>query len=915
MPSGTVTFLFTDIEGSTRLWKSHPDEMRRALARHDELVRAAIEANGGHVVKTTGDGFHAAFSDPGAAVGAAIDAQRSLVDEVWALPEPVQVRMGLHSGAVELRDGDYYGTAVNKAARLMSAAHGGQIVVSLVTEELVRDALPDGAALVELGEHQLRDVGREMVFQVHGDGLRQLFPPLQSLDRGVRDLPTALTSFVGRERDLATLLEALTGSRIVTLIGVGGVGKTRLALELAEQGDDRYGDGVWFCELGSVSDRGAVPEAVAACLGVRQLPGQSLVASLVAFLRRKHALLVLDNCEHLIEATGTLAEAISRGCPDVKILATSREALAIDGESLRPVGSLAVPDEDAAPDQLAHAPAAQLFADRARAVRPDFVLDDTTAPIVAEICRRLDGVPLAIELAAARVGSLSVNEIAQRLDHRFRLLTGGRRTAMERHQTLRGTVDWSYELLTPQQARMFNRLAVFAGGFTLDAAEAVAADDPVESLEVLDVLSGLLSRSMIGVTEANGTTRYHLLETMRQYARERLDEAGESAGVHERHAHHFLGLAEDVAIGVTGADEPRWVRIVDAELANLRAALDWYVATGNAEQALRLVLFLGRFGFERASYNVWRWIEHATNLPEARHHPLRPPAMALAAVPQLILTGNIAISERRLEEVDAAFAEAGMEPTSVARFAHAGLASVRGHSDEVKVHGAAAIELSWAAGDAHLAGLQSCMLSLLLATHGDIDAAVARAQDGSTLGRELANPSLSALAECALGYALSAVDPEVAVVHLERAITMSELVANEMARDVSSRALARAKASLGDLGGALEAYAASLEYSMDVGASMAVHLACESLAVTLTRVGHHDVAATIFGALEAPDGDYQGNPFVGGDLAMAQLRAAMPDRDYEQTVARGREMDLDALCAFACSAIERVLSELRDEPT
>jgi predicted ATPase/class 3 adenylate cyclase len=912
LPSGTVTFLFTDLEVSTRLWEQEPDAMRGALARHDAILRDAVAAHSGHVVKGTGDGVHAVFATADAAVAAAIDGQLAVHAEPWSVSEPLRVRMGIHTGVAELRDGDYFGPSVNRAARLMSAAHGGQIVVSLVTEELVRDALPDGAALEDLGEHRLRDVGRpEQVFQIRYAGSRGEFPPLRSLDQLPGKLPVSLTSFVGRDRELASVLDALGQARVVTLVGVGGVGKTRLALQAAADALHVYPDGVWFCELAPVSDRTAVPEAVAACLEVREQPGESFTSSLVAFLRHKRVLLVLDNCEHVIDSAGTLAEAITHGCPHVQVLATSREGLAIDGELLRPVGSLGVPDERASVDDLAAVPSVQLFADRAEAVRPDFALDVANAPVVADICRQLDGVPLAIELAAARVASLSVNEIAQRLDQRFRLLTGGRRTALERHQTLRGAVDWSYELLAPDEAHVFNRLAVFAGGFTLDAAEAVVSGDGIEELDVLDLLSGLLARSMIVADESDGATRYRLLETMRQYARERLDAAGEGDVVRGRHAGYFVALAEMVAIGVTGKDEERWVRTVDVELANLRAALDWCVASGDADLALRLAFALGRFGLERPSYNVWGWIELATGMPEAGHHPLRPQAMAFALIPQLVRTGDVGTITERIRQVDAAFEEAGLELSPVARFAHAGLASVTRRIDDVRIHGTAAIELARAAGDLHLAGLQGSMLALFLGSAGDVEGAVTQAERAAALGAELENPSLLAISACALGYALSRTDPDRAMPYLEHAISMSAIVANDMARDISERCLARVKAARGDLLGALEIYSTSLDYTMGLGASLAIALTCESLAVDLARAGYHDVAATIFGALESPDHAYRGNPLVGRDAVIDQLREAMPETEYEACVAHGMTMDDDALGAFTRSALDRIMAELR----
>ena len=526
LPTGTVTFLFTDLEGSTRLWEQHPEAMKPALARHDEILRDAIAAHNGHVVKMTGDGAHAAFGDATSAVLAAHDAQLALGRESWDVTGPLRVRMGIHTGHAEARDGDYFGSAVNRAARLMSVAHGGQVVVSLATEELLHDVASDGCELVDLGEHRLRDLTRaERLFQLHAPGLPSTFPSLRTLDAYAGNLPTQLTSFVGRQEELERVTATVRDVRLVTLTGVGGVGKTRLALQAAAEVLPEFPDGAWLCELAAANDPDAMIEVVAAALGVQPRAGTTLDGSIVEFLRTKQLLLVLDNCEHLLDAAATFAERVLRACDGVRVLATSREGLAVEGEQVRPLRS------------LQPAGAEQLFTERARAVVPDFSVGSAHADAVTEVCRRLDGIPLAIELAAARVRAMSPEEIASLLDERFRLLTGGRRTAVERHQTLRAMVDWSYSMLDPTERVVFDRLGVFSGSFDATAAAAVVAGDGIEAWDVREALTRLVDRSMVVAEHGEeAVTRYSMLETLRQYARERLDESGEPDAWRRRHA-------------------------------------------------------------------------------------------------------------------------------------------------------------------------------------------------------------------------------------------------------------------------------------------------------------------------------------------------------------------------------------------
>ena len=547
LPAGTVTFLFTDVEGSTRLWEEYPGAMQSALTRHDAVVRGAIESHGGHVVKTTGDGFHAAFTTAIDAVTAAVDAQLGLEAERWDATGPLRVRMGVHTGEAQHRDGDYYGTALNRAARLASAGHGGQVLVSLATEQLVRDALPSDCELVALGEYRLRDLGRaEQLFQVVHPDLERHFARLRTVDALPGNLPVRPSTFVGRDRDLVRVAEALTRSPVVTLTGVGGVGKTRLALQVAAELLLRFPDGAWMCELATVRDPDAVVDAVAGVFQVTARSGMNLRDSLVAYLRDQEALLLLDNCEHLLRPVAALVTAIEAACPRVRVLATSREGLNIEGEQILVVSSLGVPEDAMDAAAAGESESVRLFADRARAVKSDFVVDATNVADVAQVCRRLDGVPLAIELAAARVTAMNPAELGRRLDRRFQLLSGGSRVAIERHQTLRATIDWSYDLLTAPEQQLLDRLSVFAGGWTLEAAEAVCSGAPIHTDDVFELLANLVARHLVEADDTGADTRYRLLETIRQYGEEHLAARGDTDTLRARHCDYYAELAEDV---------------------------------------------------------------------------------------------------------------------------------------------------------------------------------------------------------------------------------------------------------------------------------------------------------------------------------------------------------------------------------
>ncbi len=594
LPTGTVTLLFSDIEGSTRLWGQAPDAMALALRRHDELLRLAIEGSGGYVFKTVGDAFCAAFPSAKEAVQAAGQAQSAVAAEPWPKEAVLRVRMALHTGECEERDGDYFGQAVNRVARLQAVAHGGQVVLSRATTEMVRDYLPPGVGLRDLGTHRLKDLGRpEEVYQLEIQGLDGEFPPLRSLDNPDlrHNLPEMVSSFVGRDDEVAALRQMVDESRLVTLTGAGGVGKTRLALQVAAEMLDGSGDGVWLVELASVRDPEAVLAAVASALGIKEQAGRSIHESLLSALADQNVLVVLDNCEHLIGSCAKLAETVVRSCPKVHLLVTSRETLGIDGERVFRVPSLTVPAEGAEElSDLATSGAATLFVERARTLATGFILNDEAAPVVGAICRRLDGMPLAIELAAARLRSMSLSQLNDRLDQRFRLLTGGSRTALPRQQTLRAMVDWSYDLLNGFEQAVLRRMSVFVGGFELEAAEFVCGFGDIEDFDVSGLLGSLVDKSLVVADTSATTARYRLLETIRQYAAEKLLEMDEeAAGAHEAHATYYVDYVQVVAPHLTGRSQESWLTRLEEEYPNLSAAVEHLVADANgATRALRL---------------------------------------------------------------------------------------------------------------------------------------------------------------------------------------------------------------------------------------------------------------------------------------------------------------------------------------
>lgn len=603
-PRGTVTFLFTDIVGSTRLWERHPEAMGEALRRHDALMREASARHEGHVFKTVGDAFCVAFPTPRQALAAAIHAQRQIAGMDWGALGSLAVRMGIHSGTAELRDNDYFGGTLNRTARIESAAHGGQILLSQVTQGLLEDDRPEHTAFRSLGSHRLRNLDRpEHLFQAVVAGLEQDFPAPRSLEVLPNNLPIQTSSFVGREREMEEVKERLQKSRLLTLLGTGGTGKTRLSLETGAQLIQVFEDGVWLVELAIISEPGQIVEAVAVAVGAQGEPERSLRDTVIHFLRSRKVLLLLDNCEHLLAPVAALVAQLLRACPHLKILATSRHSLGVAGEVTYPVPPLRMLDvrlvELTGPDiveRLSQYEAVKLFIERVAAVRPGFVITNANAPALAEICSRLDGIPLAIELAAARARVLELDQIAARLDDRFRLLRGNTTGRLPHQQTLETLIDWSHDLLSESERLLLRRMGVFVGGRTLIGLETVCSGDALDALDILDLLQQLIDKSLVTVErEAGAEPRYTLIETVWHYTRAKLDGSGEMERLKNRHLAYFLAFAEDAAPRLEGPSQKEWLDRCQREIFNFRHAWEWCLRSRQAEFGFRLIRALCRF--------------------------------------------------------------------------------------------------------------------------------------------------------------------------------------------------------------------------------------------------------------------------------------------------------------------------------
>jgi predicted ATPase/class 3 adenylate cyclase len=653
LPTGTVTFLFSDIEGSTQRWERDRSAMQDAVRRHDALVRTAIDENGGFIFKTIGDAFCAVFARPEDAVAAALAAQRAISREDFAAIGGILVRIALHTGTSEERDGDYFGPTVNRVARLLAIGHGGQVLVSGVTTDLIQGTLPAQATLQDLGAHRLKDLTLpEQVYQLLAPGLRREFPALRSLESLPNNLPLQLTSFVGRDQEVAEIEALLRKHRVVTLVGSGGVGKTRASLQVGANILDGSGDGVWFVELAPLSDSTFVPNAVATALGIELPPGGEPLAALTTALKTKNLVLILDNCEHLVAAAARVADALVRACPKVVVLASSRQGLGIAGEATYRMPSLQVPEGGSAA-RLGASDAKRfdsiaLFVERAQAADPHFVLSDENAPAVADICRRLDGIAFAVELAAARVRMLSPQQLQRRLDERFRILTGGSRTALPRQQTLRALVDWSYDLLDERERALFRRVGIFLDGFSIEAAVAVCAGASFDELDVFDVLASLVDKSLVVAELSGAATRYRLLESTRAYALEKLVESNERDQLAERHLVYFSEMLERARVASEALAIDPFVS-VRPDLENVRAAIANSINGGDVRLGAAVAMVANRSTYFPAT-ECLGWLESL--LPQLDPGEVRLRAQCMTIIAGLL--GQVGLSARSGEVAEEA---------------------------------------------------------------------------------------------------------------------------------------------------------------------------------------------------------------------------------------------------------------------
>ncbi len=950
LPTGTVTFIFTDIEGSTHLLEQLGDRYAAVLAEYRQLLRATFQEKGGHEVDTQGDAIFVAFPLARDAVAAAVTAQRGIVSHSWPEGGTVRVRVGLHTGEPHSADTGYVGMDVHRAARICAAGHGGQILLSQTTRELVAEDLPEGVSFRDLGEHRLKDLTRpQRLFQVTVADLSSEFPPLKSLDALPNNLPIQLTSFIGREREIAEVKGVLSTTRLLTLTGAGGSGKTRLALQVSAEVLEELKDGVWFVELAAMSDPTLVPQTVASALSVREQSGRPVLTTLSDFLQPKHVLLVLDNCEHLVAVCGHLAETLLRACPTLRVLATSREVLGIPGEVIWRVPSLSLPDPRRPPslEHLTQYEAVRLFVERAVYSQQGFALTNGNAPAVVQVCHQLDGIPLAIELAAARVKVLAVEQIAARLDDRFRLLIGGSRSVLPRHQTLRAAMDWSYDLLSEKERGLLRRLSVFAAGWTLEAAEVVCSGDGVEAAEILDLLTQLVDRSLVMVETQSGEARYRLLETVRQYGWPKLVDSGESERLRRRHLDFFFRQA-DIRHALAGAAIGQeitvaWAQRMETEHDNMRLALEWALGSVGAETALRLAVALHLFWDIRGYWTEGRkWLELALAAASGAPSSLRAKAFHGAGLlawyqgdnrrtvaqleasvalhrdlgdkegiaNSLDILGIVAYRQGDYGRAEALLEESLMlnrelgHKTPFTLYLLGIVARLRGDYEQAEARGRESLALNRELGRKGSAALTLDSLGLLAYYRGDYTQAEVLCEEALALFRERADKfgtagSLNTLALVACGQG----DYRQAAALSEESLALSRESGDKGAMARSLNVLGRVAHFQREYKQAAEYLGESLTLFREMGERLGIIRCLCGLAHVAWAGGFPERAARMFGAAEGLR-ESIGTPLpladqLEFDRNVASVRTRLGEHEFTAAYAEGRAKTLEQAIEFA----------------
>ena len=882
LPSGVITFLFTDIEGSTRRWEADAQAMRAALEIHDQTLRNAIEGRPGWLFKHTGDGVCAVFESPRDAVDAAVAAQR-----VLDLP----VRMGIATGEAELRGADYFGAVLNRAARVMACGHGGQILLDDTTAGLL-----SGVELVDLGSRRLRDLVKPVrISQVRAVGLRADFPPLKTADSTVGNLRRQTTSFIGREAELAEVEQTLGRRRLVTLTGVGGVGKTRLAMEVAARSVNAFPDGVWVIELAPVGDSAAVPEAVAAVLGITQQQGLSVAQSVAAALEGRSRLLVFDNCEHVVEAAADMIETILARSATVRILATSRQGLRVPDEQLWPVPSLDI-------QRGVASSAVALFVQRAQALAPGLSLTDPEqAGAVVEICRRLDGIPLAIELAASRMLSMTVTELRDRLDDRFRLLVGSGRGS-QRHQTLRHAVQWSYDLLDDPEKSLLTKCSVFAGGFDLAAACAVA--DCADELGALDLLDSLVRKSLVVADRTSVRTRFSMLETIRQFCEEQLATSGEADAAGAAHARYFAGRESDV---LSLWDSPRqreayaWFTV---ELANLRAAFRMAADRSDLDSATAIAVYATVLGFWIEQHEPIAWAEELIEPAKAAGHRRLAQLYVMAA--QCYAAGRNGQALGYAEASRTAIASGRYDPVPYDAECWVGGAYLMMGQQERWVDVCRNVLLR--ESGSHLHAQSNLVIALVFS--GQYDEAITESSGLLAAAKAIDNPHMASFGLAAYGFAFLDADPGEAYDSLRRGLEIARDSGNRRDESIAAVSLSRLAATHGRASDELDFLTLAIRNCYDSGSLSIMSSPLALLVAALDRLGHYESAATISGFAETP---FTRTSFPEINAATTHLREVLGDQKYEALAEAGRNMTSAAAAAYAYAQIDNASAQLPAE--